>query len=89
MILASAKRLRELDIQTRSGQWEGRDKFALGDLEGAVLGIVGLGRIGREVARLAKHFGMRILTYDPLISKQTAEHSGAELVELNGVVGKS
>ena len=81
--------LRELDIQTREGKWEAREKFALGDLEGAVLGIVGLGRIGREVTRLAKHFGMRILTYDPLISRQTAEHSGAELVELDDLLGKS
>jgi phosphoglycerate dehydrogenase-like enzyme len=89
MILACAKRLRELDIQTREGKWEAREKFALGDLEGAVLGIVGLGRIGREVTRLAKHFGMRILTYDPLISRQTAEHSGAELVELDDLLGKS
>jgi D-3-phosphoglycerate dehydrogenase len=89
MILACAKRLKEFDIKTINGQWEVRDKFTLGDLEGAVLGIVGLGRIGREVARLAKHFGMRILTYDPLISRQAAEQSGAELVELNELLANA
>jgi len=89
MILACAKRLKEFDIKTTNGQWEAREKFALGDLEEAVLGIVGLGRIGREVARLAKHFGMRILAYDPLISRQAAEHSGAELVELNELLAQA
>jgi D-3-phosphoglycerate dehydrogenase len=89
MILACAKRLKEFDIKTINGQWEAREKFALGDLEEAVLGIVGLGRIGREVARLAKHFGMRILAYDPLISRQAAEHSGAELVELNELLAQA
>jgi D-3-phosphoglycerate dehydrogenase / 2-oxoglutarate reductase len=89
MILACAKRLKEFDIKMVHGEWEARERFAPGDLEGAVLGIVGLGRIGREVARLAKNFGMRILTYDPLISPQTAEQSGAELVQLNELFAKS
>jgi len=89
MILACSKRLRELDIKTRNGQWDARESFALGDLEGSVLGIVGLGRIGREVARLAKTFNMRILSYDPLISKQAAEQSGAELVELEVLLRES
>jgi D-3-phosphoglycerate dehydrogenase len=89
MILACAKRLKEFDIKTVNGQWEARDKFALGDLEGSALGIVGLGRIGREVARLAKNFGMRILAYDPLIPPQTAQHSGAELVQLEELLAES
>jgi D-3-phosphoglycerate dehydrogenase len=89
MILASVKRLRELDVKTRSGQWEAREGFALGDLEGAVLGIIGLGRIGSEVARLAKAFNMRILSYDPLISRQVAEHVGAEPVELDVLLKES
>jgi D-3-phosphoglycerate dehydrogenase len=89
MILACAKRLKEFDVKMANGQWEAREEFALGDLEEAVLGIVGLGRIGREVARLAKTFGMRILTHDPLISPQTAEHSGAELVQLEELLAKS
>ncbi|MGC2172892.1 MAG: hydroxyacid dehydrogenase [Candidatus Sulfotelmatobacter sp.] len=89
MTLACAKRLKEFDVKMANAQWEAREEFALGDLEEAVLGIVGLGRIGREVARLAKSFGMRILTHDPFISPQTAEHSGAELVQLEELLAKS
>src|SRR5580704_7215844 len=89
MILALAKRLKDLDCKTRTGEWNARDAFAIIDLEGASLGIVGLGRIGREVARLAKAFGMEIRTYDPLISNDTAQAAGAELVELDVLLKKS
>jgi len=89
MILALAKRLKDLDYKTRRGEWNVRDAFAIIDLEGASLGIVGLGRIGREVARLAKAFGMEIRSYDPLISNDTAQAAGAELVELDVLLKKS
>jgi D-3-phosphoglycerate dehydrogenase len=83
MILALAKQLLYLDRKTKAGEWKVRDSFSLGDLEEATLGIVGLGRIGREVAHLARAFDMRILSYDPLISRAVAEKAGAELVDLD------
>jgi D-3-phosphoglycerate dehydrogenase len=89
MILALAKRLQDLDRKTRSGEWSVRDAFGISDLDGASLGIIGLGRIGREVARLAKAFGMRIISYDPLIGRDTAELAGAELVELDALLRES
>jgi D-3-phosphoglycerate dehydrogenase / 2-oxoglutarate reductase len=89
VILALAKQLQELDRKTRDGEWNVRESFPLSDLEGAVLGLIGLGRIGREVARLAKAFDMRVLSYDPLISRAVAEGAGAEPVELDVLLRES
>jgi D-3-phosphoglycerate dehydrogenase / 2-oxoglutarate reductase len=65
MLLALAKRLPELDQAVREGRWADRDAIDVGDLEGATLGIVGLGRIGRRLAAHARAFGMEIVAFDP------------------------
>ena len=89
MILALVKKLPELDRKTRAGEWEARDHTVIGDLQGAVLGIIGLGRIGRDVARLAHAFDMRVISYDPEVPKQLAEEAGAEPVELDSLLKES
>lgn len=63
MILAWAHRLPALMANQAAGEWTGerRSLTAIGELRGATLGVVGYGSIGRESARLAKAFGMRIL----------------------------
>ncbi len=65
MMLAAAKQLGQLGALVREGRWAERYRFAGLDLLGATLGIVGLGSIGREVARLAGALGMHILAHDP------------------------
>ena len=77
LMLALAKRLTELDQAVRAGRWEERDAVEIRDLEGATLGIVGLGRIGRRLAALARAFGMSVLASDPY-----AEAGETELVDL-------
>jgi phosphoglycerate dehydrogenase-like enzyme len=89
MILSLVKKLPELDRKTRAGDWQCRDKTVIGDLQGATLGIVGLGRIGRDVARLARAFDMRVLSYDPEIPKQLAAEAGVEPVDLNTLLQES
>ena len=59
------KRLGPLTRLIREGRWAERDEVAVGDLDGASIGIVGYGRIGRRVGELAAAFGMRILAHDP------------------------
>lgn len=66
LLLAAARRLREGDAMVRAGEWTGwRPTGMLGlDLDGAVLGIVGLGRIGTALARRATACGMRVVAAD-------------------------
>jgi D-3-phosphoglycerate dehydrogenase / 2-oxoglutarate reductase len=65
LLLAVVKRLPELGEAVHRGDWAARDRLELGDLDGATLGIVGYGRIGRELADLARGLGMHLLAYDP------------------------
>jgi phosphoglycerate dehydrogenase-like enzyme len=60
------KRLGPLTRLVREGRWAERAGQAVGDLDGATIGIVGYGRIGRRVGELAAAFGMRVLAHDPL-----------------------
>lgn len=60
------KRLGPLTKLVREGRWAERARVPVGDLDGATIGIVGYGRIGRRVGELATAFGMRVLAYDPL-----------------------
>ncbi len=62
------------------GRWD-RKKFMGRELYGKVLGIIGLGNIGSQVAIRAKAFGMKVLAYDPYIPKEKAEKLGVRLLE--------
>ena len=68
MVLALGRNFFTADEVTRSGQWDQRNKIPAVDLEGKTLGIVGGGRIGRQVAKKA-FFGldMKVMVYDPYI----------------------
>ena len=59
------------------------------ELYGKALGIVGFGRIGREVAKRALSFGMRVLAYDPFLSRDVAESLGIKVVELKELFEQS
>ena len=74
-ILAMAKNLRALGAQVAGGGWRGTT--AVRDIRGLRLGLVGLGSIGREVARLAAAFGMRVAGFDPAASSHVPEVEAA------------
>jgi D-3-phosphoglycerate dehydrogenase len=77
------KRLAPLTRLVREGRWTERAGVAVGDLDGATIGIIGYGRIGRRVGELAAAFGMRVLAHDP-ISPPPAEVDCPDLGELAG-----
>jgi D-3-phosphoglycerate dehydrogenase len=68
----------------KQGKWE-KKKFVGEELRDKTLGLAGLGRIGQEVARRARAFGMRVVAHDPYISAQVAEDLGVELASMDDV----
>lgn len=74
------RRLEPLTELVRGGRRAARSTVPVGDLDGATLGIVGYGRIGRRVGELAAALGMRTLAYDPF-SRPPAECTGVDLGE--------
>jgi D-3-phosphoglycerate dehydrogenase len=89
LMLAAAKRLNELGIIVRAGAWADRYELEAFDLQGAVLGIVGLGSIGREVARLAHAFGMIVLACDPAPTPVDPDLRFVESVSLDQLAGRA
>ena len=81
MMLADARHLVPADQSTRAGEWE-KKKFMGKELSGKNVGIVGLGNIGRLVAKRLQGFGCNMYGYDPVISNERARDMGVELVDL-------
>ena len=83
LMLALSRKLVEADVGTRSGKWE-KNSLTGRELKGKVLGIVGLGRIGRRIAEFAKAIGMSVLFYDVIpIPPEVASGLGARVVGLD------
>ncbi|MCK4618007.1 phosphoglycerate dehydrogenase, partial [Candidatus Aerophobetes bacterium] len=81
MILALSRNIPQAHFSLKSGEWN-RKKFMGTEVYGKILGIVGLGRIGSEVAKRAQGLKMRVVAYDPFISKERAEQLGVTLMDL-------
>jgi D-3-phosphoglycerate dehydrogenase len=88
MILADARHIVAADISTRAGKWEKKD-FMGRELTGKTVGIVGLGNIGRLVARRLRGFDCRLLGYDPLVSIERVREAGVEPVDLDEIFAES
>ena len=85
MILSLARRIPGASHSMRDGKWD-RKSFVGAELFGKTVGIVGVGRVGRNVAERMGAFGMRLLGSDPVISPDVAKESGVELVSLEQLV---
>ena len=85
LLLALARSVPQANADLRSGRWE-RKKYVGVEVAGKVLGIVGLGRIGREVARRAQGLRMEVVGFDPYVSRQATESMGIAFASLDDIL---
>lgn len=88
LILSLLRKIPSAVNSVKSGKWE-RKKFIGTELRGKTIGVLGLGRVGFEVAKRASAFEMNVIAYDPYISKERAEEIGVKLVSFDEVIKKS
>ena len=84
LMLALARHLCRADALTRAGRWEKKSLQGT-ELRAKTLGIAGLGRVGMEVARRARAFGMEVIAHDPFVSTTVARELGIKLAGLDEV----
>jgi D-3-phosphoglycerate dehydrogenase len=82
MLMALARKIPQAHMSMKAGEWN-RKSFQGTELYNKTLGILGMGRIGTEVARRAIAFGMRVLAYDPYLALSRAKALQVELLELD------
>jgi D-3-phosphoglycerate dehydrogenase len=88
LMLSLARSIPQLNASMHAGKWE-KSGAKGAELRGKTLGLVGLGRIGAEVARRARALEMRVLAYDPYITPERAAEWGVELLPLPEMLAKA
>jgi D-3-phosphoglycerate dehydrogenase len=87
LLLALARAVPQLNAALHAGRWE---KSSAGiELRGKTLGLVGLGRVGAEVARRARGLEMRVLAHDPFITPEFAREAGVELAPFDELLARA
>ena len=88
LLMALARFIPAANESLKKGEWE-RKKFTGVQLYEKTLGVMGLGRIGTEVAKRAQGFGMRVIAYDPFLRTEKANEIGVEAVSLDELLKRS
>ena len=88
LMLGLARAVPQANASTQAGRWE-KSAFSGTELRGKTLGLVGLGRVGTEVARRARGLEMKVLAYDPYVTAAAAREVEVELVTLDELLQKS
>jgi D-3-phosphoglycerate dehydrogenase len=88
LIFAVVRKIYQAVKSVKEGKWD-RKKFVGIELRGKTLGIIGLGRVGFEVAKRARALEMNVLAYDPYISEERAREAGARLVSFKELLENS
>ena len=88
LMLALARNIPQAYQSLKQGEWR-RSAFMGIEVRNKYLGVVGLGRVGSEVARRAQSFGMQLLAYDPFVGPDHARRLGAELLPLDELLAQA
>ncbi|MDF0589723.1 phosphoglycerate dehydrogenase [Candidatus Methanocrinis natronophilus] len=88
MMLSLARNIPQANNSLKAGEWN-RKRYTGVEVYNKTLGIVGLGRIGAEIASRMKSFGMRILAYDPFVTEEKAASLGIRLASLQEIYRES
>lgn len=88
MMLSLARNIPQANNSLKAGEWN-RKKYTGVEVYNKTLGIVGLGRIGAEIATRMKSFGMHILAYDPFVTEERAADLGIKLASLDEIFRES
>lgn len=88
LLLSLCRNVPHAHASMEAGRWD-RKKFMGAELRGKTLGVVGVGRIGGEVAKRAMAFEMKVLAFDPLLTPLKAEALGVELVGLDELIERA
>jgi D-3-phosphoglycerate dehydrogenase len=88
LMMALSRNIAQADASMRRGEWT-RGKFMGVELRNKTLGVVGLGKVGTEVARRGVAFQMSVLAFDPYVSQEHARNVGVEMVDMDRLVSES
>ncbi|MGI4757350.1 MAG: phosphoglycerate dehydrogenase [Janthinobacterium lividum] len=88
LMITMARQIPKATAALHNGKWEKKSLQGT-ELRGKTLGIVGLGRIGLEVARRARSFGMELIGYDPFVAPVIARENGVTLVSIDDIFKQS
>ena len=88
LMLALARNIPAADRSMKAGEWK-RTRFLGVELYGKVLGVIGLGKVGREVAHRARAFGMVVRGFDPFLPEEVVSRLGFSLLPLQELVAQS
>lgn len=88
MLLALARNIPQADGALRGGEWK-RSKYMGVEVYKKTVGVIGLGKIGREVARRLQAFDMNVLAYDPYLTEETGAQLGIRVVDLETIYKES
>ncbi len=84
MLMSLCRHIPQANISLREGRWD-RKLYSGTEVQGKTIGIIGLGKIGREVASMAQGLGMKVVGYDPVLSPEVAQEMDVQLLTLDEI----